>query len=74
MPAPSCMVVFLGRMEVLLITWMVVPAGFDANGVVYQAICANCELGVNPPTAYSHYYRCLFNKQTRQRILQPCDW
>jgi gliding motility-associated-like protein len=25
---------------------------FDANGVVYQAICANCEVGVTPPTQF----------------------
>lgn len=25
---------------------------FDANGVIYQAICANCEFNVSPPTAY----------------------
>ena len=25
---------------------------FDANGVVYEAICANCEIGVVPPTQF----------------------
>ena len=53
---------FRAKWWITQIMWMVVPAALMQNGVIYQAMCANCGGGANFP----YHTWCLGNSKTCQ--------